>query len=147
MIEVVDEEEEGEDAVAGAVVPIRPKKKISGVSISHPLVDRLRDLLQEESKEFTLPEDLVFKKQQAPASSAGWARCEAPDGVVVYINTKKKVCTTEAPAIDGWTLRKGVIKVEVGGEYSTSSSEAKEYYYENTLNGDVSVDVPEPIQE
>ena len=126
------------DAKGNAVGPIQ---KLSGTTISHPLVDRIRGLLQRQSNTYALPESLLFREKQTPTSS-GWARCVAPDGVVLYINTQKKVCTTDAPSVGGWTVRQADTKTG-----KDESSEFPSYSYEDTLSGKISVDVPEPIKE
>lgn len=118
-----------------------PAGKLSGTTISHPLVDRIRMLLQRKSTTFKLPKGLVFSERQKQPSSSGWARCVASDGTVVYVDEGNEVYTTQPPAIGGWIVR-------VGSSSRLSDEDLKtSYYWENTLSGEISVDVPEPLTD
>lgn len=123
------------------VIEPEPAHKASGTTISHPLVDRIRMLLQRKSTTFKLPKGLVFSERQKKPSSSGWVRCVASDGTVIYVDDVKELCTTEPPAVSGWIVRAG------NAARLSDDKDLKTSYWENTLTGEISVDVPEPLTD
>lgn len=115
---------------SGGLVPMQ---KVSGTTISHPLVNHMRMLLQRETTTFKLPEGTIFRQRQAKPSATGWARCVTEDGFVVYVNEARKICTKDPPAIAGWVVR------------ARTSESSSGNYWENTLTGKISIDVPQPL--
>lgn len=122
--------------------------KVSGTTLDNPLANRWRALLQRKSTTFELPEGAEFKSRQRKTSSSGWARCVLHGGVVVYVHDEKKLVTKEAPSVDGWTIRvEESLLVGACVDESTGQQLEARSFYENTLTGDTSVDVPEPLVE